>query len=105
MFQGVGHRLRGSANAVRVRAPQIGGEEVYPCNCKSSVHLTYVQEFEFISPFLSVNLFVYILVKFHCLTVKAHSQPDILTLTGLSLLFLQEALLYGVGSSPQSTVG
>ncbi|XP_051280967.1 mitochondrial import inner membrane translocase subunit Tim17-B isoform X2 [Dicentrarchus labrax] len=25
MFQGVGHRLRGSANAVRVRAPQIGG--------------------------------------------------------------------------------
>lgn len=26
MLQGVGHRLRGSANAVRVRAPQIGGE-------------------------------------------------------------------------------
>ncbi|XP_060931241.1 mitochondrial import inner membrane translocase subunit Tim17-B isoform X1 [Limanda limanda] len=25
MFQGVAHRLRGSANAVRVRAPQIGG--------------------------------------------------------------------------------
>ncbi|XP_022619101.1 mitochondrial import inner membrane translocase subunit Tim17-B isoform X1 [Seriola dumerili] len=25
MFQGVGHRLRGSANAVRIRAPQIGG--------------------------------------------------------------------------------
>ncbi|XP_033980026.1 mitochondrial import inner membrane translocase subunit Tim17-B isoform X1 [Trematomus bernacchii] len=25
IFQGVGHRLRGSANAVRVRAPQIGG--------------------------------------------------------------------------------
>lgn len=25
-FQGVGHRLRGSANAVRIRAPQIGGE-------------------------------------------------------------------------------
>ncbi|KAM6929848.1 mitochondrial import inner membrane translocase subunit Tim17-B-like isoform 1-T1 [Lycodopsis pacificus] len=25
MFQGVGHRLRGSANAVRRRAPQIGG--------------------------------------------------------------------------------
>lgn len=28
MLQGVGHRLRGSANAVRIRAPQIGGEEV-----------------------------------------------------------------------------
>lgn len=27
-FQGVGHRLRGSANAVRVRAPQIGGKAV-----------------------------------------------------------------------------
>uniref|UniRef100_UPI0037E764CF mitochondrial import inner membrane translocase subunit Tim17-B isoform X1 n=1 Tax=Semicossyphus pulcher TaxID=241346 RepID=UPI0037E764CF len=25
LFQGVGHRLRGSANAVRIRAPQIGG--------------------------------------------------------------------------------
>ncbi|XP_023193087.1 mitochondrial import inner membrane translocase subunit Tim17-B isoform X1 [Xiphophorus maculatus] len=25
IFQGVGHRLRGSVNAVRVRAPQIGG--------------------------------------------------------------------------------
>ncbi|XP_019112645.1 mitochondrial import inner membrane translocase subunit Tim17-B isoform X1 [Larimichthys crocea] len=25
MLQGVGHRLRGSANAVRIRAPQIGG--------------------------------------------------------------------------------
>ncbi|KAM9752088.1 mitochondrial import inner membrane translocase subunit Tim17-B isoform 1-T1 [Menidia menidia] len=25
MFQGVGHRLKGSANAVRIRAPQIGG--------------------------------------------------------------------------------
>ncbi|KAM4563319.1 mitochondrial import inner membrane translocase subunit Tim17-B isoform 1-T1 [Odontesthes bonariensis] len=25
IFQGVGHRLKGSANAVRIRAPQIGG--------------------------------------------------------------------------------
>ncbi|XP_074538258.1 mitochondrial import inner membrane translocase subunit Tim17-B isoform X1 [Halichoeres trimaculatus] len=25
IFQGVGHRMRGSANAVRIRAPQIGG--------------------------------------------------------------------------------
>lgn len=32
MFQGVGHRLRGSANAVRIRAPQIGGEKVVLCN-------------------------------------------------------------------------
>lgn len=28
LFQGVGHRLRGSANAVRVRGPQIGGKAV-----------------------------------------------------------------------------
>lgn len=28
LFQGVGHRLRGSANAVRIRAPQIGGKAV-----------------------------------------------------------------------------
>lgn len=27
IFQGVGHRLKGSAKAVRVRAPQIGGKE------------------------------------------------------------------------------
>lgn len=28
MFQGIGYRLRGGANAVRVRAPQIGGEKL-----------------------------------------------------------------------------
>lgn len=28
VFQGVRHRLKGSANAVRIRAPQIGGEEL-----------------------------------------------------------------------------
>lgn len=67
MFQGVGHRLRGSANAVRVRAPQIGGEEVYPSNSvNQNVHLTYVLEIECIFPFLS---------QFRCLTVKGHSQP------------------------------
>lgn len=26
IFQGLGHRLRGSANSVRIRAPQIGGQ-------------------------------------------------------------------------------
>lgn len=29
--QGVQHRLKGSANAVRIRAPQIGGEELLFC--------------------------------------------------------------------------
>lgn len=28
MFQGIGYRLRSGANAVRVRAPQIGGEKL-----------------------------------------------------------------------------
>lgn len=32
MCQGAAHRLRGSANAVRIRAPQIGGEDVFFCN-------------------------------------------------------------------------
>lgn len=40
-----------------------------------------------------------------CLTVKDILSQTFQHFTGLSLLFLQVALLYGADSSPQSTVG
>lgn len=36
VLQGLAHRLRGSANAVRIRAPQIGGEAVIQPSCSEA---------------------------------------------------------------------
>lgn len=36
VLQGLAHRLRGSANAVRIRAPQIGGEAVIQPSCSGA---------------------------------------------------------------------
>lgn len=83
--KGLGHRLRGSANAVRIRAPQIGGKEVL-----NNIIFLIIYVREDLLHFHSIEL---------SLKFKSSIKPDLLS---CSFLFvLQVALLYGEGSSPQ----
>lgn len=80
--KGLGHRLRGSANAVRIRAPQIGGKEVL-----NNIICLIIYVKEDLLHFHSVEL----ILKF--------IKPNLLACS--FLVVSQVALPYGEDSSPQ----